>query len=85
MDSKPDGVAYRSSHHKLPGLNFVHGNAEERLPDESFDVVVNAKPHKLWEGALDALPLRQVSKRVLNDGVIRPLDASAQDNLDLKD
>ena len=37
----------------------------------------------VWEGALDAMPLRQVSKRVINDGVVRSLDASAQDKLDL--
>ena len=118
LDYNPDGVAYCSEHHKLPGLNFVHGNAEDLpFPDNSFDAVVNVeashayptlskflsevarvlKPggdflyadfrgrpeFPVWEGALDAMPLRQVSKRVINDSVVRSLDASAQDKLDL--
>jgi hypothetical protein len=37
----------------------------------------------VWEGALDEMPLRQVSMRVINDSVVRSLDASAQDKLDL--
>jgi SAM-dependent methyltransferase len=118
LDYNPDGVAYCSEHHKLPGLNFVHGNAEDLpFPDNSFDAVVNVeashayptlskflsevarvlKPSgdflyadfrgrpefPVWEGALDEVPLRQVSKRVINDSVVRSLDASAQDKLDL--
>ena len=35
LDYNPDGVAYCNEHHKLPGLNFVHGNAEDLpFPDE---------------------------------------------------
>ena len=118
LDYNPDGVAYCSEHHKLPGLNFVHGNAEDLpFPDNSFDAVVNVeashayptlskflsevarvlKPggdflyadfrgrpeFPVWEGALDAMPLRQVSKRVINADVVRSLDDSAQHKLDL--
>ena len=118
LDYNPDGVAYCTEHHKLPGLTFVHGNAEDLpFPDNSFDAVVNVeashayptlskflsevarvlKPggdflyadfrgrpeFPVWEGALDEMPLRQVSKRVINDSVVRSLDASAQDKLDL--
>jgi ubiquinone/menaquinone biosynthesis C-methylase UbiE len=36
-----------------------------------------------WEGALDDMPLRQVSKRVINDSVVRSLDNNAQRSLDL--
>jgi SAM-dependent methyltransferase len=118
LDYNPDGVAYCNAHHKVPGLNFVHGNAED-LPfgDNSFDAVVNVEAshaypnldkflsevHRVlkpggsllyadfrgrsefpqWDGALEAMPLRQVSKRVINDGVIRSLDASAEQKLDL--
>ena len=113
LDYNPDGVAYCTEHHKLPGLNFVHGNAEDLpFPDNSFDAVINVeashayptlskflseaarvlKPggdflyadfrgrpeFPVWEGALDDMPLRQVSKRVINAHVVRSLDASAQ-------
>ena len=37
----------------------------------------------VWEGALDAMPLRQVSQRVINDSVVRSLDNNAQRSLDL--
>jgi ubiquinone/menaquinone biosynthesis C-methylase UbiE len=118
LDYNPDGVAYCVAHHNLPGLSFVHGNAEVLpFPDESFDAVVNVEASHaypdlskflsevarvlrpggdllyadfrgrpefpVWEGALDEMPLRQVSKRVINDSVVRSLDASAQDKLDL--
>jgi ubiquinone/menaquinone biosynthesis C-methylase UbiE len=118
LDYNPDGVAYCNAHHKLPGLTFVHGNAEDLpFPDNSFDAIVNVeashaypnlekflsevnrvlKPggsllyadfrgraeFPVWEAALDAMPLRQVSMQVINDGVIRSLDASAQQKLDL--
>ena len=44
LDYNPDGVAYCNEHHKLPGLNFVHGNAEDLpFPDNSFDAVVNVE------------------------------------------
>jgi ubiquinone/menaquinone biosynthesis C-methylase UbiE len=44
MDFNPDGVKFSSERHKLPGLNFVQGNAESMpFPDESFDVVINVE------------------------------------------
>lgn len=36
-----------------------------------------------WDAALADMPLRQVSKRVINDSVVRSLDNSAQRKLDL--
>jgi SAM-dependent methyltransferase len=44
LDYNPDGVAYCHKHHPLPGLDFVHGDAES-LPfgDESFDAVINVE------------------------------------------
>jgi SAM-dependent methyltransferase len=118
LDYNPDGVAYCRKHHPLPGLDFVHGDAEN-LPfgDESFDAVINVEAshaypqlsrflaevarvlrpggdflyadfratHEFpgWDGALDEMPLRQISKRVINDSVVRSLDNNAQRSLDL--
>lgn len=44
LDFNAEGIAYCRKKHKLPGLDFVHGNAEE-LPfqDESFDTVINVE------------------------------------------
>jgi ubiquinone/menaquinone biosynthesis C-methylase UbiE len=44
LDYNPDGVAFARERHNLPGLEFVHGNAESLpFPDESFDAVVNVE------------------------------------------
>ena len=44
LDFNPDGVAYCKKTHQIPGLDFVHGNAEDLpFPDESFDAVVNVE------------------------------------------
>jgi SAM-dependent methyltransferase len=42
LDLNRDGIVYCRKRHNLPGLDFVHGNAES-LPfaDESFDAVIN--------------------------------------------
>lgn len=42
LDLNSAGVAFCRDRHKLPGLEFVHGDAQD-LPftDESFDVVIN--------------------------------------------
>ena len=42
LDFNPDGIAFAQKRHNLPGLDFVHGDAEDLpFPDESFDVVIN--------------------------------------------
>jgi ubiquinone/menaquinone biosynthesis C-methylase UbiE len=47
LDFNPDGIAYCRKRHILPGLDFVHGDAENLpFPDESFDAVINVEaPH----------------------------------------
>jgi ubiquinone/menaquinone biosynthesis C-methylase UbiE len=118
LDYNPDGVAFAQKRHHLPGLDFVHGNAESMsFPDESFDAVVNveashAYPHfdrflpemvrvlrpgghflyadfrgfleyDDWDAALAALPMRMVSKRVINEEVLRGLDKNSARYQDL--
>ncbi|MGD9619467.1 MAG: phthiotriol/phenolphthiotriol dimycocerosates methyltransferase [Mycolicibacterium sp.] len=42
LDFNPDGIAFCKKRHQLPGLDFVHGDAENLpFPDESFDAVIN--------------------------------------------
>jgi ubiquinone/menaquinone biosynthesis C-methylase UbiE len=42
LDFNPDGIAFARKRHNLPGLDFVHGDAESLpFPDESFDAVIN--------------------------------------------
>ena len=44
LDFNADGVAYCRKRHNLPGLDFVHGDAESLpFPDESFDAVLNVE------------------------------------------
>jgi ubiquinone/menaquinone biosynthesis C-methylase UbiE len=44
LDFNPDGVKFAQERHNLPGLDFVHGNAESMpFPDESFDAVINVE------------------------------------------
>ncbi len=44
LDYNPDGVAFARQRHNLPGLDFVHGDAENLpFPDESFDAVLNVE------------------------------------------
>jgi SAM-dependent methyltransferase len=112
LDYNPDGVAFAKKRHDLPGLEFVHGNAES-LPfsDASYDAVINveashAYPHfdrflpevvrvlrpgghflyadfrgfleyDIWDAALADMPLRMVSKREINNEVLRGLDNNA--------
>ncbi|MEZ0340946.1 phthiotriol/phenolphthiotriol dimycocerosates methyltransferase [Mycobacterium sp. pV006] len=49
LDFNPDGIAYCKKRHVLPGLEFVHGDAEN-LPfaDESFDAVVNVEASHVY-------------------------------------
>ena len=44
LDLNADGIAFCRKRHNLPGLDFVHGDAES-LPfaDESFDAVINVE------------------------------------------
>jgi len=44
LDFNPDGIAFCQKRHQVPGLEFVHGDAEN-LPfgDESFDAVINVE------------------------------------------
>jgi ubiquinone/menaquinone biosynthesis C-methylase UbiE len=44
LDFNPDGIAFCRRKHNVPGLDFVHGDAES-LPfaDESFDAVINVE------------------------------------------
>ncbi len=44
LDFNADGIAFCRKRHKLPGLDFVHGDAES-LPfaDQSFDAVINVE------------------------------------------
>jgi ubiquinone/menaquinone biosynthesis C-methylase UbiE len=44
LDYNADGIAYCRKKHKLPDLQFVHGDAENLpFPDESFDAVLNVE------------------------------------------
>jgi ubiquinone/menaquinone biosynthesis C-methylase UbiE len=49
LDLNPAGVDFCRKKHKLPGLDFVQGNAED-LPfaDQSFDVVINVEASHLY-------------------------------------
>jgi len=49
LDLNPNGIAFCQKTHKLPGLNFLEGNAEE-LPfdDQSFDAVLNVEASHLY-------------------------------------
>jgi fatty-acid O-methyltransferase len=42
LDLNPTGIAFCQKRHHLPGLSFVHGDAENLpFPDQSFDAVIN--------------------------------------------
>jgi SAM-dependent methyltransferase len=44
LDFNPDGVAFAQKRFNLPGLDFVHGDAQDLpFPDESFDAVINVE------------------------------------------
>ena len=44
LDFNADGIAFCQKRHRLPGLDFVHGDAENLpFPDESFDAVLNVE------------------------------------------
>ena len=44
LDFNADGIAFCQKRHQLPGLDFVHGDAENLpFPDQSFDAVINVE------------------------------------------
>jgi ubiquinone/menaquinone biosynthesis C-methylase UbiE len=44
LDLNPVGIEFCRKRHKLPGLDFVQGNAESLpFPDQSFDAVINVE------------------------------------------
>ena len=49
LDLNPNGIAFCQRRHNLPGLDFVHGTAED-LPfdDQSFDAVLNVEASHLY-------------------------------------
>jgi len=49
LDLNPTGIAFCQKRHQLPGLDFVHGDAEN-LPfaDQSFDAVLNVEASHLY-------------------------------------
>jgi SAM-dependent methyltransferase len=49
LDLNPAGIDFCRKRHNLPGLDFVHGNAEN-LPfaDQSFDAVINIEASHLY-------------------------------------
>jgi ubiquinone/menaquinone biosynthesis C-methylase UbiE len=49
LDFNAAGIAFCQKRHKLPGLDFVHGDAENLpFPDESFDAVVNVEASHIY-------------------------------------
>lgn len=66
LDLNPAGIEYCRERHPLPGLKFVHGDAEKLpFPDESFDAVVNVEAAHLYPNF--TVFLSEV-KRVLRPG-----------------
>jgi SAM-dependent methyltransferase len=44
LDFNPDGIAFARQRYNHPGLEFVHGDAQNLpFPDESFDAVINVE------------------------------------------
>jgi len=49
LDFNPDGVAFAKRRYPLPGLDFVHGDAENLpFPDASFDAVINVEASHIY-------------------------------------
>jgi ubiquinone/menaquinone biosynthesis C-methylase UbiE len=49
LDFNANGIEFCRTRHNLPGLDFVHGDAEYLpFPDESFDAVVNVEASHIY-------------------------------------
>ncbi|OBF03055.1 SAM-dependent methyltransferase [Mycobacterium sp. ACS4054] len=49
MDLNPAGIAFCRERHRVAGLDFVQGDAEDLpFPDESFDAVINIESSHLY-------------------------------------
>ena len=49
LDLNPAGIDFCRKRHNLPGLDFVHGDAENLpFPDQSFDAVINVEASHLY-------------------------------------
>lgn len=49
LDLNPAGIAFCRKTHKLPGLDFIHGDAEKLpFPGQSFDAVINVEAAHLY-------------------------------------
>ena len=49
LDLNADAIAFCRKRHTLPGLDFVHGDAENLpFPDESFDAVINVEASHIY-------------------------------------
>jgi SAM-dependent methyltransferase len=49
LDLNPAGIEFCKRRHVLPGLDFVHGDAENLpFPDESFDALLNVEASHLY-------------------------------------
>ncbi len=49
LDFNAAGIEFCQRRHQLPGLDFVHGDAENLpFPDESFDAVVNVEASHIY-------------------------------------
>jgi ubiquinone/menaquinone biosynthesis C-methylase UbiE len=49
LDFNADGIAFCQKRHNLPGLDFVHGDAENMpFPDQSFDAVLNVEASHIY-------------------------------------